>query len=80
MTGYDGEEEGKYYQPALTTVEVDFRDMAYQAVNLIDKHQEDLQNEIIYAKTKCYPKESCGCKKQIRILQSGPCIIVLIFG
>lgn len=27
VTGYDGEEEGKYYQPALTTVEVDFRDM-----------------------------------------------------
>lgn len=80
VTGYDGEEEGKYYQPALTTVKVDFRDMAHQAVNLIDKHQEDLQNEIIYAKTKCYLKESCGCKKRIRILQSGPCIIVLIFG
>lgn len=63
VTGYDGEEEGKYYQPALTTVKVDFRDMAHQAVNLIDKHQEDLQNEIIYAKTKCYLKESCGCKK-----------------
>lgn len=63
VTGYDGEEEGKYYQPALTTVEVDFKDMAHQAVNLIDKHQEDLQSEMIYAKTKCYPKESCGCKK-----------------
>lgn len=63
VTGYDGEEEGKYYQPALSTVEVDFIDMAHQAVDLIEKHQEDLKCETVYAKTKCYPKESCGCKK-----------------
>lgn len=61
VTGYDGAEEGVVFSPSLTSVEIDFGEMAFEAVDLIDRHQEDSEQENIYLSTKVVPRESCGC-------------------
>lgn len=61
VTGYDGMEEGVVFSPALTSVAIDFKEMAFEAVNLIDRHQEDGQVENIYLSTHVVRRESCGC-------------------
>ncbi len=62
VTGYDGLEEGLVFSPSLSTVKVDFRDMAYQTIDLIDRHQDDPKTlETLYARTKVVPRQSCGC-------------------
>lgn len=61
VTGYDGIDEGRIYSPSLTTVYVDFMDMAVQAVDIIDRHQEDDTTEEVFVKTRVIPRESCGC-------------------
>lgn len=61
VTGYDGDEEGRIYSPSLTTVYVDFMDMAIQAVDIIDRHQEDDSIENVFVTTQVLPRESCGC-------------------
>lgn len=64
VTGYDGVEEGMIFSPSLTSVYVDFREMAVQAVNLLDRHQEDDTLENIYISTRIVPRESCGCMER----------------
>ena len=61
VTGYDGIKSGMIYSPSLTTVRVDFTDMAKKAVTLIDKHQNDLSVEDIYVTAELKARESCGC-------------------
>lgn len=61
VTGYDGLSEGKQYKPSLTTSGIDFRNMAYEAVNLIDRHQDDDKLEDVYVSPKLIKRESCGC-------------------
>lgn len=61
VTGYDGVEEGALYSPALSTVQVDFKDMAFKAVELIDRHQNDDEIETQYAVSQVVPRTSCGC-------------------
>lgn len=61
VTGYDGTEEGVIYSPSLTTVSIDFNEMASQAVDIIDRHQEDDQVEDVYFSTQIVMGESCGC-------------------
>ncbi len=62
VTGYDGLEEGVYYNPSLTTVHVNFEDMAYKAVDLIERHQQDDEVETLYAELETVPRVSCGCE------------------
>lgn len=66
VTGYDGEEEGLAYSPSLTTVDVDFNNMAFEAVNLIDRHQNDGKQENVYLSTRVVVRESCGCGDKMR--------------
>ncbi|WP_026834987.1 GGDEF domain-containing protein [Eubacterium xylanophilum] len=61
VTGYDGDPSGQSFLPALSTVYVDFEDMAYKAVNLILEHEKDGEVETLYADTKLLINESCGC-------------------
>lgn len=61
VTGYDGTEEGMVFSPSLSTIQVDFLDMAYKAVDLIDRHQNDDEVETLYAITEIHTRESCGC-------------------
>ena len=61
VTGYDGDEEGRIYSPSLTTVYVDFMEMAIHAVDIIDRHQEDDSIENVFVGTQILPRESCGC-------------------
>ena len=61
VTGYDGIKSGMIYSPSLTTVRVDFTDMAKKAVALIDKHQNDPSVEDIYVTAELKARESCGC-------------------
>ncbi len=68
VTGYDGIEEGAVYIPSLSSVHVDFIDMARRAVDLIDRHQEDNKTEKIYAVTRTIVRESCGCMEKGHIL------------
>ena len=49
------------YSPSVTTVRVDFTDMAKKAVTLIDKHQNDPSVEDIYVTAELKARESCGC-------------------
>lgn len=63
VTGYDGTEEGIVYSPSLTSVNVNFHEMAVEAVNLIERHQNDHVVEDVYMKTEVMPRESCGCLK-----------------
>lgn len=63
VTGYDGLDEGVYYNPSLTTVHVDFKDMAYKAVDLIERHQNDDDLEDIYVELEMVPRMSCGCMR-----------------
>lgn len=63
VTGYDGLNEGVYYNPSLTTVHVDFKDMAYKAVDLIERHQHDDDLEDVYVGLETVPRMSCGCMK-----------------
>ncbi|MCR5798296.1 MAG: GGDEF domain-containing protein [Eubacterium sp.] len=62
VTGYDGDPAGQAFLPALTTVYVDFDDMANKAVNLLLEHEKDDEVETLYASTKLLVKESCGCE------------------
>nr|MBP3598873.1 GGDEF domain-containing protein [Eubacterium sp.] len=62
VTGYDGVDEGAFNSPALTTMKADFPDMAYRAVELIDKHQEDNEIEDVYVTPQIVVRESCGCE------------------
>lgn len=61
VTGYDGIKSGMIYSPSVTTVRVDFTDMAKKAVALIDKHQNDPSVEDIYVTAELKARESCGC-------------------
>ena len=61
VTGYDGSKSGMIYSPSVTTVRVDFTDMAKKAVALIDKHQNDPSVEDIYVTAELKARESCGC-------------------
>ena len=61
VTGYDGIKSGMIYSPSVTTVRVDFTDMAKKAVTLIDKHQNDPSVEDIYVTAELKARESCGC-------------------
>ncbi|MCI9539226.1 MAG: GGDEF domain-containing protein [Eubacterium sp.] len=61
VTGFDGVEEGVVYSPSLTTLHVDFKEMAYGAVDLIHKHQDDDLVEDVFVSTKVVARESCGC-------------------
>lgn len=61
VTGYDGIKSGLIYSPSVTTVRVDFTDMAKKAVALIDKHQNDPSVEDIYVTAELKARESCGC-------------------
>lgn len=62
VTGYDGMREGILYSPALSTVQIDFGNMACKAVELIDRHQNDDEVEILYANSEVIPRASCGCQ------------------
>lgn len=64
VTGYDDLEEGVLYSPTLSTVQVDFSDMAIKAVDLIHKHQEDHEIENVYVETKVVPRKSCDCMEE----------------
>lgn len=68
VTGYDGEEGGLVFSPSLTSVAIDFHEMAFQAVDLIDRHQEDGKPEDVYLSTQVVPRESCGCGDRGHIL------------
>lgn len=61
VTGYDGLKEGIRYQPTLTTSGIDFRNMACEAVDMIDRHQNDDAVEERYVSPKLIQRESCGC-------------------
>lgn len=61
VTGYDNMEEGAVSSPSLTTVDVDFSQMAYEAVDLIDRHAEDDSTEDVYVSTYFVTRKSCGC-------------------
>lgn len=61
VTGYDGVEEGEYYDPSLSTVCIDFMDMASKAVDLIHRHQDDDEIETLNASSVVIPRASCGC-------------------
>lgn len=61
VTGYDGVEEAALYSPALSTVQIDFKDMAFKAVDLINRHQDDDEVETLYAVLRVVPRTSCGC-------------------
>lgn len=61
VTGYDGIKSGLIYSPSVTTVRVDFTDMAKKAVSLIDKHQTDPSVEDIFMTAELKARESCGC-------------------
>ncbi|MGN1205584.1 MAG: GGDEF domain-containing protein [Eubacterium sp.] len=61
VTGYDGIKSGLIYSPSVTTVRVDFNDMAKKAVALIDKHQNDKEIEDLYLMAELKGRESCGC-------------------
>lgn len=64
VTGYDDIEESVVHSPTLTTVHVDFADMATQAVDLIDRHQEDDEIEDVCVKTRIVLRESCNCMEK----------------
>lgn len=64
VTGYDDLQESIIHSPTLTTVHVDFADMANQAVDLVDRHQEDNEIEDVFVKTRITLRESCGCMEK----------------
>ncbi len=63
VTGYDGIDEGAYNSPSLTTMKVDFSQMASQAVDLIVKHQDDNEVEDVFVSNQLVLRESCGCEE-----------------
>lgn len=66
VTGYDGIDEGEYNSPSLTTMRVDFYEMAMRALDLIVKHQDDNEVEDVYVSTELVLRESCGCEEYAR--------------
>lgn len=61
VVGYDGVDEGIVYSPSLTSVNVDFKYMAHEAVNVVDRHQDDERVEDVYVPLHVQERESCGC-------------------
>lgn len=64
VTGYDGIVSGMIYSPSITTVSINFEDMAKKAVSLIDKHQNNEEIEDVYVTAELKARESCGCLEE----------------
>ncbi len=62
VTGYDGVSEGEIHSPSLTTVNVDFTDMAYRAVDIIHRNQDVNVPADEYVSSHIIPRRSCGCR------------------
>lgn len=66
ISGFDSIEEAVYYNPSLTSLEVDFIGMSKRAVEIIDNVNNGIDEEkynSVYAKLHC--RRSCGCGEQI---------------
>ncbi len=64
VSGYDDLMESQHAEPPLTTVAVNFEEMAIRAVELIDEIDQGLQPEKIqYISTQEKYRGSCGCKR-----------------
>lgn len=61
VTGYDGLDEGSRYSPSLTTAGINFRYMGVQAVDMIDRHQNDHEMEELFVQPELVRRTSCGC-------------------
>lgn len=65
VSGFDFIDEAKTYEPTLTSLEVDFKDIGLLAVDVIDKHLHgESQEQIQYIQAKLRIHKSCGCGKQ----------------
>lgn len=64
VSGFDDLEEAQHAEPPLTTVAVDFEEMAARAVELIDRiDQGEEPEKEQYISTKDRYRGSCGCKR-----------------
>ena len=65
VSGFDFIDEAKTYEPTLTSLEIDFKDMALLAVDVIDRHLHgESQEQIQYIQAKLRLHKSCGCGGQ----------------
>jgi len=67
VSGFDFIEEAREYTPTLTSLEVDFENMAYRAVDVIDAVSKKSEpSKIQYLPAKIRLHKSCGCGTQYR--------------
>lgn len=65
VSGYDYIDEARFNQPSLTSMVVDFDEMAREAVNIIDRVNMAIHQETItMVEPKIILHKSCGCGKQ----------------
>lgn len=65
VSGFDYVEEAKVHQPSITTLNVDFVEMAVEAVNIIDRvNMANHQERKTYIQPELILHNSCGCGEQ----------------
>ena len=68
VSGFDFLDEAKLNTPSLTSLEVDFSEMAKRAVDLIDHvNRWESEEKLQYIEAKLRLNRSCGCGKQCSI-------------
>lgn len=68
VSGFDYVDEANLSEPTLTTLALDFNDLASRAVQIIDKvNNGQKQDYVHFASTKMILQGSCGCGKHSKI-------------